>query len=121
MKMQLVAESPGEFQDWVDLQRSEAIVADSVSFAEGGQAFLRGGCIACHAIRGTIAQGVIGPDLTHVGSRRRIAAGILDNTPENMERWIRNSRAVKPGSLMVVPELDDETVSQIVQYLHSLK
>lgn len=121
MKMELVVESPADFEAWVEGQRAEAMVADSVSFAEGSQAFMQGGCIACHTVRGTIAQGVIGPDLTHVGSRRRIAAGILDNTPENMERWIKDSRGVKPGSLMIVPELDDETVNRIVEYLQSLK
>ncbi len=121
MKMQLVAESPVEFEAWVEHQKSDALVADSAAFADGSQAFMQGGCIACHAVRGTIAQGVLGPDLTHVGSRRRIAAGILENTPANMERWIKNSRGVKPGSLMVVPELDDETVSRIVAYLQSLK
>ncbi|MDP2483731.1 MAG: cytochrome c oxidase subunit II [Candidatus Palauibacterales bacterium] len=121
MKMQLVAEAPEAFQAWVDRQKSDALAADSVIAAEGSQAFMRGGCIACHKVRGTVAQGVIGPDLTHVGSRRRIAAGILDNTPENLERWIRNPQAVKPGALMVVPELDDETVRRIVAYLQSLK
>jgi cytochrome c oxidase subunit 2 len=121
MKMELMAESPEDFQAWAEGQLADAVVADSIAFAEGSQAFMQGGCIACHAVRGTIAQGVIGPDLTHVGSRRRIAAGILDNTPENMERWIRNSREVKPGSLMVVPELDDDTMRRIVEYLHGLK
>lgn len=121
MKMELVAESPADFEAWVEGQLADAVVTDSVSFAEGTQAFMRGGCIACHRVRGTVAQGVIGPDLTHVGSRRRIAGGILDNTPENMERWIRDSRGVKPGSLMIVPELDDETVSRIVEYLQGLK
>jgi cytochrome c oxidase subunit 2 len=121
MKMELVAESPEEFEAWVEHQRSDAVVADSAAFAEGSQAFLQGGCIACHAVRGTIAQGVIGPDLTHIGSRRRIAAGILDNTHENMRHWIANSQAVKPGSLMVVPELDDETLDRIVTYLQGLK
>lgn len=121
MKMELVAESPADFEAWVERQLADAVVTDSISFAEGTQAFMRGGCIACHAIRGTVAQGVIGPDLTHVGSRRRIAGGILDNTPENMERWIRDSRGIKPGSLMIVPELDDETVRLIVEYLQTLK
>ena len=79
------------------------------------------GCIACHTVRGTVAQGVIGPDLTHVGSRRRIAAGILDNTADNLERWIRNPQEVKPGALMVVPDLDDETVRRIVAYMRNLK
>jgi len=121
MKMELVVDEPGDFEAWVSAQLAEATVADSVTTAEGSQAFMQGGCIACHTVRGTIAQGVLGPDLTHVGSRRRIAAGILDNTPENLERWIRNPRAVKPGALMVVPELDDETVRRIVAYLQSLK
>jgi cytochrome c oxidase subunit 2 len=121
MKMQLIAETPGDFEAWVELQRSDAVVSDSAAFADGSQAFMQGGCIACHAVRGTIAQGVIGPDLTHVGGRRRIAAGILDNTPENLARWIRDPQGVKPGALMVVPELDDETVSRIVAYLQSLK
>lgn len=121
MKMELVAESPADFEAWANAQRADAVVADSAAFADGSQAFMQGGCIACHAVRGTIAQGVIGPDLTHVGSRRRIAAGILENTPANMERWIKNSRGVKPGSLMVVPELDDEVVQRIVSYLRDLK
>ena len=121
MKMELVAESPEDFERWVEQQKADAVVADSATFARGSQAFMQSGCIACHAVRGTIAQGVIGPDLTHVGSRRRIAAGILDNTPENMERWIRYPQQVKPGALMQVPEMDDETVRLIVEYLQNLK
>jgi cytochrome c oxidase subunit 2 len=121
MKMELVAESPEDFEKWVERQKADAVVSDSAAFARGGQAFMRSGCIACHAVRGTMAQGVIGPDLTHVGSRRRIAAGILDNTPENLERWIRYPQQVKPGSLMQVQEMDDETARLIVEYLQSLK
>lgn len=121
MKMELVAEEPEDFERWVERQKADAVVADSIAFAAGSQAFMQSGCIACHAVRGTVAQGMIGPDLTHVGSRRRIAAGILDNTPENMERWIRYPQQVKPGALMVVPEMDDETVRLIVEYLQSLK
>lgn len=123
MKMEMVADEPADFETWVAGQRAEAAVAtmDSAVAADGQQAFMRGGCIACHAVRGTVAQGVLGPDLTHVGSRRRIAAGILDNTPENLERWIRDPQSVKPGALMVVPELDDETVRQIVAYLQNLQ
>jgi len=121
MKMQLVAESPDDFEAWVERQRADAVVTDSAAFADGSQAFMQGGCIACHTVRGTIAQGVIGPDLTHVGGRRRIAAGILENTPENLAHWIRNPQEVKPGALMVVPELDDATVQRIVKYLQSLE
>lgn len=121
MKMELVADEPEDFEAWVENQRADAVVSDSARFAEGIQAFTQGGCIACHAIRGTIAQGVLGPDLTHVGSRRRIGAGIMDNTPENLTRWIRETQAVKPGALMVVPDLDEEVLQRIVDYLGSLQ
>ena len=87
----------------------------------GNQAFLGSGCIACHRIEGTVAAGVLGPDLTHVGSRRTIAAGILENTPENLERWIRNPAAVKPGVLMPTMSLDEDTIRTLVAYLESLK
>lgn len=121
MKMELVAEDPADFEAWANGQRTEAAISDSAVAADGAQAFMQGGCIACHTVRGTVAQGVIGPDLTHVGSRRRIAAGILDNTEENLERWIRNPQDVKPGALMIVPELDNETVRRIVAYMRNLK
>ena len=87
----------------------------------GNQAFLGSGCIACHRIEGTVAAGVLGPDLTHVGSRRKIAAGILENTPENMARWLQNPSAVKPGSLMPTMPLDEDTIRTLVAYLESLK
>lgn len=121
MKMELVAEEPARFEAWVERQRSDALVADSALFTEGSQAFLQSGCIACHKIRGTVAQGVLGPELTHVGSRRRIAAGILDNTAENLFRWISDPQGVKPGALMVVPELDEATIERLVLYLQSLQ
>lgn len=121
MKMELVAEEPAEFEKWTANQLADAVVEDSAAFADGAGAFLQGGCIACHAVRGTNAQGVIGPDLTHVGSRRRIGAGIMDNTPDNLARWIRDTQAIKPGALMVVPDLDDEVLQRIVEYLGSLQ
>ena len=87
----------------------------------GNQAFLQSGCIACHKIAGTAAAGVLGPDLTHIGSRRTIAAGILENTPENMARWLRNPAEVKPGVLMPNMNLDEDTIRTLVAYLESLK
>jgi cytochrome c oxidase subunit 2 len=71
-------------------------------------------------VRGTPAAGVLGPDLTHVGSRRKIASGIMDNTPENMARWIENPPAVKPGALMPQLSLDQATIDALVFYLQNL-
>jgi len=150
MKMEMVSESPEEFADWVSVQQRSALgtgetapppatvepaegeealepQADPLSpglravLDAGIQAFLGSGCIACHRIEGTVAAGVLGPDLTHVGSRRTIAAGILENTPENLERWLRDPAAVKPGVLMPTLSLDEDTIRILVAYLESLK
>jgi cytochrome c oxidase subunit 2 len=87
----------------------------------GNQAFMQSGCIACHRIAGTPAAGVLGPDLTHIGSRRTIAAGILENTPENMAEWLRHPERIKPGVLMPNLNLDEDTIRTLVAYLESLK
>jgi cytochrome c oxidase subunit II len=150
MKMELVASTPEAFAEWVEVQQRPAIGTAALPAAidgtvgegsgaqatapvdtlpaglrkildEGQQAFLRSGCIACHRIAGTPAAGVLGPDLTHVGGRRTIAAGILENTPENMAAWLRDPPKIKPGSLMPDMNLDEDTIRTLVAYLESLK
>jgi cytochrome c oxidase subunit 2 len=145
MKMELVAQTQEEFEAWARYQAGPAVgtptpvSADSTSadtgaappdtlpqamravLKAGEQAFLASGCIGCHTIQGTPAAGVLGPNLTHVGSRRKIAAGILDNTPEEMARWLRNPAAVKPGVLMPNLNLDEDRIRTLVTYLESLK
>ncbi|MCL7966291.1 MAG: cytochrome c oxidase subunit II [marine benthic group bacterium] len=145
MKMELVSEPAEDFEAWVALQQSPAFgtqeqptepdPGEPVSEEQedplgpelraildaGNQAFMQSGCIACHKIAGTAAAGVLGPDLTHIGSRRTIAAGILENTPENMARWLRNPAEVKPGVLMPNMNLDEDTIRTLVAYLESLK
>ena len=150
MKMEMVSESAEDFEAWVTRQQQSALgtgetapppepaaavegeqapepQADPLDpelravLDAGNQAFLGSGCIACHRIDGTVAAGVLGPDLTHVGSRRTIAAGILENTPEEMARWIRDPSAVKPGALMPTLNLDEDTIRTLVAYLESLK
>jgi cytochrome c oxidase subunit II len=96
-----------------------------------------GGCIGCHAIRGVpTALGVIGPNLTHVGSRVTIAAGLYPNEPRYLARWIKNARAMKPSVVMpalgkgeydpvtkqrLTFGLDDQQIADIVAYLDSLR
>ena len=126
MKMELVVDEQADFDAWVTANVADAVVVDvarpdSVQLAEGAQAFLQSGCIACHSVRGTPAAGVLGPDLTHLGSRRRIAAGIMDNTPENLARWIADPPAVKPGALMPRLVLDEATLDALVFYLRNLE
>ncbi len=89
-------------------------------------------CIACHAIRGVpTAQGIVGPNLTHVGSRTTIAGGIYPNDLHHLELWIKNAPAMKPGILMPLfgkaekgdtPGLyTDQQIADLAAYLSSLK
>jgi cytochrome c oxidase subunit II len=122
MRMRLIVQSPGDFQAWVTQQRAEAAApAAGTAAATGAEVFQRSACIACHTIRGTNARGAIGPDLTHIGGRRTLAAGMLDNTPEEMSRWIRDPQGVKPGNKMVVAAPNDQDLAAIVAYLQSLR
>ena len=93
MKLEAVVETAGDFEAWVQAQSVAAQAlpeADPLAtlVEQGAAAFARTGCVACHRVQGTPAQGMIGPDLSHVGSRRTIGAGIMENTAENMERWL---------------------------------
>jgi cytochrome c oxidase subunit 2 len=87
---------PNAFSEWLGAQAQPSRPVDDA----GARVYFSSGCAACHAVRGTEADASIGPDLTHIGSRLTIAGGALPNTIENLERWIANPAAIKPGALM---------------------
>lgn len=88
----------------------------------GQQVFLSNGCGACHAVRGTPADGVVGPDLTHVGSRLSLGAGILPNEPEDFLRWIARTEEIKPGVHMpAFGMLPEEDLRTLATYLNELE
>ena len=100
MAFHVIVEDAGRFEAWRARQSRPADIAGSPEARLGRALFLRGGCAGCHAIRGTAAVGTLGPDLTHVGSRRSLAAGTLGNHAGTMAGWIAGPQAIKPGSLM---------------------
>jgi cytochrome c oxidase subunit 2 len=75
----------------------------------------------CHAIRGTSAGAVSAPDLTHLMSRRTLAAGALANTPGNLEGWIQNPQDVKPESLMPNQYLSAQQLTDVLAYMETLQ
>jgi cytochrome c oxidase subunit 2 len=81
---------------------------------------MRRGCALCHTIRGTPAGGKVGPDLTHLASRHRIAAAVLPLTPGNLAGWIADPQHVKPGALMPSVSLDGSQLNALLHYLSSL-
>ena len=93
-----------------------------VLIARGRDVFAASGCGACHTIRGTEANGLAGPDLTHVGSRQTLGAGILPNNQGTMAGWISDSQAIKPGNRMPsYPVLAGQDLRAVAAYLESLK
>ena len=135
MGFRVISETPEEFDAWVARERvgsplvNRGVVARDTtqpvdSLERAGQAlFNAGGCIGCHSMVGTALAGVMsgkGPNLTHLGSRTTIVAGMLENTPENLRKWLSNPDSVKKGTLMVLPrKLTDPEVATLVAYLRS--
>lgn len=111
-------------------------VAEDPLVARGREVFFRESyCVLCHAMEGTAAAGIIGPNLTRLGSRSTIAAGMLENTPENLVRWITDPLAVKPGAQMPGADygvtyegqtfpplnLNEEQIRALAAYLSSMR
>ncbi|WP_373681719.1 cytochrome c oxidase subunit II [Paraburkholderia tropica] len=99
MALEVVAQTPGDFAHWLDVQSRPAAPPANAAAHHGEQIFAAQ-CAACHTVRGTRADGAQAPDLTHLASRRLIAAGTLANTSANRLDWVAHAQRIKPGSLM---------------------
>jgi cytochrome c oxidase subunit 2 len=100
MALEIVAQPPAEFDAWMAGQARPAVEPGSAIAQRGRDLFLAAGCGACHAIRGTPAAGTIGPDLTHLASRRSVGAGTLATTRASIKQFIAHGQHIKPGNLM---------------------
>ena len=117
------------FQAWQAQQEPDANHENPALIAQGRALFQSKTCFSCHVIRGHMVGGSGAyPDLTHVGARSTIAAGLLENTPEQLARWISHPDQVKPGNKMYatgyIPnniKLTPDDVAALVAYLRSLK
>jgi cytochrome c oxidase subunit 2 len=121
MRLELVAESPEKFEAWIAEQRQTASAPATASQQRGHDVFLQNQCMTCHAIQGTNARATVGPDLTHIGARKLLAAGALPNTPENLAAWITNPQNTKPGVRMPANPFSADDLNALVDYLESLK
>jgi len=119
MLLTVVVEPRAEFERWVAAQQATA--RDDPAGQRGRELFASLACINCHTIRGTPANGVFGPDLTHLMARRIIGAGAAANTPKDLRAWVDNPGALKPGALMPAMKLSRDEVDQITAYLVTLR
>jgi cytochrome c oxidase subunit 2 len=123
MGFTVVAHEPAQFARAMQarLQR-QALPVNVSSLSRGARLFDEAGCAACHRIAGTAANGLAGPDLTHVGSRRSLGAGILPNNRGAMMGWIANSQAIKPNNRMPpYTMLSYEQLNELASYLEAQK
>jgi cytochrome c oxidase subunit II len=121
MRFVVVAESDDEFNSWINAGRQMPGAPASAMEARGQQIFTTGVCAQCHTVAGTGTNGRVGPDLTHIASRPYIAAGSLQNTPENLAAWVTDPQRFKPGIRMPMNQFSDEDLNALVAYLRSLK
>ena len=120
MGLVVVAHAPDDWQRWLASRRQ--VPARSAAVGRGEALFMQSGCAACHRVAGTRANGLAGPDLSFVGSRRTIGAGILPNNRGTMIGWIGDSQSIKPGNRMpsydMLPGAD---TAAIAAWLETLK
>lgn len=118
----VVAETPAEFAAWMARQRQPAAEPATPFLARGRALFLSSGCGACHRVRGIPAEGLVGPDLTHIGSRLSIGAGIFPNNVGTLAGWIADSQHLKPDNEMPSFEIfEGRELRALAAYLESLK
>jgi cytochrome c oxidase subunit II len=122
MEFDVVVMAPDAFDEWLAQKAGNAVRPSTSLASRGLELFMQNGCGACHRIAGTAADGRVGPDLTHVGSRRSIAAGTLPSDVGPIAGWISHPAAVKEGVLMPpYPMLDSDELVAIATYLESLE
>ncbi|MFZ2311654.1 MAG: c-type cytochrome, partial [Methylobacter sp.] len=119
MGLEVVAQNAAEFQKWQEAQRRTAASASATDVNAGHKLFLDR-CAGCHTIRGTEAVGAHAPDLTHLKSRRLIAAGLLTNTPDHLVQWITHAQDLKPGARMPSMVLTAAEITALSAFLSTL-
>jgi cytochrome c oxidase subunit 2 len=119
MLLRVYVQSRNDFERWIAAQRLPAAVDPAA--VRGRRVFETTACINCHAVRGTVATGRFGPDLTHLMSRTTLVAGAAPMTREALRAWIGDPDRVKPGALMPAMKLDPQDLGQLVDYLATLK
>jgi cytochrome c oxidase subunit II len=121
MAFMIVVEPADAFSAWLDQQRRPAAQPVDDMQQRGQEVFLSSPCIMCHTIRGTPAGGKVAPDLTHLASRRTLAAGTLPNTPGSLAGWIIDPQNLKPGNKMPAHQFGPDELQAVLAYLVSLK
>lgn len=121
MAFLVVAQPEEEFRRWAEAQARPAVPIQDARVRAGWEVFAERACVACHAIRGTPATSDLGPDLTHLASRRTLAAATIPNNRGHLGGWIQNPHRIKPDVHMPAVPMDSEDFLALLHYLQSLR
>ena len=123
MNLVVIVMENDAFEQWLaDEARPHVPGGVPAAVERGRDVFFERGCNACHTVRGTTAVGVVGPDLTHLSTRRSIAAGLLPMGPDQLRHWIRNTVRLKPDVRMpAFDALADGDLDDLVSFLEHLR
>ena len=122
MMLMVVAQPEAEYQAWYSQQLNPAEQPSTADTLHGKDVFMGAACAFCHEIRGTDAHGHVAPDLTHVGSRLRIASNAYANNDANLEAWVTHAQSLKPGAEMPdIAAFNGSDLRAMVAYLRQLK
>src|SRR4051794_2871441 len=119
MAMAVYADPPARFRAW--LANESKPLAASAQQSPGFQAFTDNQCASCHTLRGTSARGRIGPDLTHLMDRKTLGALTIPNTRKSLGAWVLDPQQFKPGNRMPALQLKGPELTQLMNFLRSLK
>ena len=119
MQLRVIVDEPAAFDKWVAAQKAAAAepAGDAVA---GKDVFAKSACVGCHTIRG-VSAGVLGPDLSHFGSRKLFGAGLWETNVDNVAAWVKDPPKLKPGSKMPNLHLSDADAKAVAAYLVGLK
>jgi len=121
MNFLVIAQPRAEYERWLEQQQQPAAQPTAELAQLGQQVFFEAGCMECHTIKGTDATGKLGPDLTHVASRRTLGSAVLTNNLGNLGGWISNPQHSKPGSLMPPSTVTGVELQALLAYLSTLQ
>jgi len=121
MAFTVVAEPAQEFRQWLADEAAPATKPTTAEQKQGYAVFTSGTCATCHTVRGTPADGEVGPDLTHLADRSRIGAETVPNDRQHLTDWVENSQRIKPGNKMPPQPLSDADLAAVIAYLDELK
>ena len=128
MKFLVFADEQQDFDQWVRAQQAPPVQPTGLAL-EGQKAYIQQKCWACHTIEGVAGRGDRGPNLTHVGSRTTIVAGLMGNTGEHLTEWLEDPCGMKPenimceeGAMFQDPQerMPEEEIRKLAAYLKSL-